>query len=82
MMLGLVPLFPSGTMNTAAPKQVAPAVERDYQKKYSLMPMPRRGPETGDLCIQDDFHDSGLNRIGSCLFLQNHFIHFLKTSPR
>ena len=82
MMLGLVPLFPSGTMNTAATDGVPPRWNGDYQKKYSQLPVPRRGPEAGDLRIQDDFHDSGVNRIGSCLFLQNHFIHFFKTSPK
>jgi hypothetical protein len=76
MMRGLLPLFPSGTMNTAAPDGATPRRNGDYQKKYSLMPMPRRGPETGDLRIQDDFHDSGVNRIDSCLFLQN-----LKITP-
>jgi hypothetical protein len=33
--------------------------------------VPRRGPEAGGVHrIENDFHDS----IGSCLFLQNHFI--------
>ena len=33
--------------------------------------MPRRGPEAGILRRENDFHDSGVNRIDSYAFLQS-----------
>ena len=38
--------------------------------------MPRRGPETGVIHIQYDFHSSAVKRIDSCLFLQSQIIFF------
>ena len=38
--------------------------------------MPRRGPEVGGFSYLIDFHDSGVNSIGSCPFLQSRVYHF------
>ena len=36
--------------------------------------MPRRGPEAGILRRENDFHDSGVNRIDLCAFQQSRII--------
>ena len=42
-------------------------------QKNSLPGVPRKGPEAGVLRRENNFHDSGVSRIDSCLFLQSHF---------
>ena len=72
MMQGLLPFSPSGTMNAAAPDGARPRRIGDYSKN-SFPAMPRRGPDAGIFRLYYNFHDSGLNRIDSCPFLQSHF---------
>ena len=40
-------------------------------KKNSLPAVPQRDLEAGVLRREDDFHESGVNQIDSCLFLQS-----------
>ena len=49
MLRGLVTLYVSGTMNSAAPEGTPP--RRLGDKKNSLLHVPRRGPEAGDFEI-------------------------------
>ncbi len=67
----LLPLSPSGTMNTAAPDGTPPRRIGGKNSKKSLPPVPMRGPEAFVLRREYDFYESGVNRIDSCLFLQN-----------
>jgi hypothetical protein len=71
MMQGLLPLYPSCTMVAAAPGGAPPAADRRLKFKNSLPAVPRRGPEAGVLCIEDNFHGTDVNRIASCLFQQS-----------
>ena len=74
-MLELLSLYPSYTMIAAAggtpPRRIS-----DYKFKKNFLPtVPRRGSDVAVLFIEDDFHDSGVNRIDSYLFLQSQSIH-------
>ena len=76
MMLELLPLYPSYTMIAAAPGGTPPRRISDYKFKKNFLPtVPRRGSDVAVLFIEDDFHDSGVNRIDSYLFLQSQSIH-------
>ena len=71
MMLGLFPLYPSGTMNTATPDGASLwRIEDKKFKKNSLEAVPRRGPEAVVHRREYDFHGSGVNS-SSCPFLQS-----------
>jgi hypothetical protein len=71
MMLGLFPLYPSGTMNTATPDWASLwRIEDKKFKKNSLEAVPRRGPEAVVHRRDYDFHGSGVNSR-SCPFLQS-----------
>ena len=75
-MLELLPLYPSCTMITAVPGGTLPRRISDYKFKKNFLPtVPRRGSDVAVLFIEDDFHDSGVNRIDSYLFLQSQSIH-------
>ena len=67
MMRGLLPLYPSGTMIAAAPKQGAPAAGQRL-KKFKKTPcpaVPRRGPEAGVLRIEGVMDGCKPNRFAS-----------------
>jgi hypothetical protein len=62
MMRGLLPFYPSVTMNAAAPDRTPPRRIGDKKfKKNSLPAVPRRDPEAEVLRIEYDFHGSGVN---------------------
>jgi hypothetical protein len=58
-------------MIAAAPEGSPPRRISNKQFKKTLPAVPRRGPEAGFHPIHYDFHGSGVNPIGSCLFLQS-----------
>jgi hypothetical protein len=72
-MRGLLPPSPSGTMIAAAPDGAPRGGLVTEIQKNSLPGVPRKGPEAGVLRRENNFHDSGVSRIDSCLFLQSHF---------
>jgi len=69
-------LSPSGTMITAMPGGISLncGSVTIFHEKNSLPAVFWRGPETGVLRRENDFHGPVANRIDSCLFLQNLFL--------
>ncbi len=65
------------TINPAARRGAPPADQKyNKMKKPSCPAVPWRSPDAGghpDIFYFTGFHDSGVNRVRSCLFLQNPF---------
>jgi len=60
-MRGLLLLYPSGTINAAADGAPPRWIGNSKFKKNSLPVVPRRGPDTEVLRIEDDFYGSGVS---------------------
>jgi hypothetical protein len=71
-MRGLLPLYPSGTMNDATPDGAlrGGSETKKIQEKL-LTSVPRRSPEEAVHSREYDFYGSCVNQIDSCLFQQN-----------
>jgi len=78
--MGVETSLPLFAMDTAAPKGVPRRPQLpDFLETVLAPPCPARGPEAGSAHINckhfTDFHGFGVNRMGSCAFLQSRIFH-------
>ena len=86
LMMGLEIFIPPFVMDAAAPTGARGGLNyRISWKPYLPRPCPARGPETGSAHIHckyfTDFHDFGVNRLGSCPVLQSNILQSAMTFP-
>jgi len=86
MVMGLETFIPPFAMDAAAPMGAPRRPQLPDFLETVLTPLcPARGPEAGSAHIHckyfTDFHDFGMNRMGSYPFLQSHILQSAKTFP-